>query len=80
MQAAQATEANLPVKKAVKIVVLTMDVDEADAVEVVVNSTDIAPLLEGKKTQPLHTKKKFANQHFQRFREAGCTWLGRNRR
>lgn len=53
MQAAQATEANLPVKKAVKIVVLmvpTMDVDvEADAVEVDVNSTDIATLLEGKR-------------------------------
>ena len=52
MQAAQTTEANLPVKKAVKIVVLmepTMDVDEVHAVEVHVSSTDIAPVLEGKR-------------------------------
>ena len=55
MLAAQATEASLPVKKAVKIVELmepTMAVDEvAVDVEVDVHSTDIATLLEGKKIQ-----------------------------
>jgi hypothetical protein len=50
MLAAQTTEESQLEKKAVKIVVLmepTMAADEATAVEVAVNSTDIATPLEG---------------------------------
>lgn len=64
-QAAQATEASLPAKKAARIVVLKelmMDVDEADAVEVVHDSTATAMPLEGKRTQRLQTNGNFANR------------------